>query len=63
MIDHFDLNGDESQAQDPDHSDQDSQYPLTPGFYGYTPTSFTHYCTVRAAYNNLPHFEEFSVSF
>ncbi|CAG7933510.1 unnamed protein product [Penicillium olsonii] len=39
MINHLYLNGDESQAQGPDHSDQDSQYAPTPGFYGYTPPS------------------------
>ncbi|CAG8051694.1 unnamed protein product [Penicillium nalgiovense] len=39
MINHLYLNGDESQAQSPNHSDQDLQYASTPGFYGHTPPS------------------------
>ncbi|CAG7971114.1 unnamed protein product [Penicillium salamii] len=39
MINHFFPNGDESQAQDLDPSDQDSQYTPTPGYYVHTPPS------------------------
>lgn len=36
MVDYPYPNGDESQAQKPDPSDQDSQYAPTPGYYEHT---------------------------
>ncbi|CAG7985292.1 unnamed protein product [Penicillium salamii] len=39
MINHFFPNGDDSQAQNLDPSDQDSQYATTPGYYVHMPPS------------------------
>lgn len=49
MINHYYPNSDESQAQAPDASDQDSQYTPTPG-YEHTPLCSFALC--RAAFFN-----------